>query len=124
MDDFAIKPTGPLNITIKPYTDVYIREMIEFSKDDFLTIMTSMNAPYCYHCDGVAIIEERYHPKEDEFEYADKAIILRLHYCIMPFTKTIKSSTNLELRLIPTTSPLYIDIAKMIKKMNKGGAGK
>ena len=112
------------DIMIKPYKHVSIREMVEFSKSDFTTILSALHAPFCYHCDGVAIIEDRYNPKDDEFEKQDRTLILRLHYCIMPFTKTIKSSTNLELQLIPTTSSLYMDIVKMIKGMNKDGAGK
>ena len=105
-----------MKIVREPYKLIAIRELAEFSKDDFMTILLSAGMTTCYYCDGVAIMLERYVSNDDQLEVKDQSLILsKVHYCFMDYTPVIKTDDNIQIPLIKMETSMYKAIAENVK---------
>ena len=103
----------------KPYDKIYVRDMIKLNLDDLIGMMSSLDAANAYWVDGVlfasfAMTEsEELAKKEMQNEmYLDKIVFAKYE----KFTKTVKSSTNLEIGVLNMEkSQLYIDLIAWLK---------
>ncbi len=103
----------------KPYEKIYVRDTIKLSIDDLIGMMSSLESANAYWVDGVlfasfAMTEsEELAKKEMQNEmYLDKIIFAKYE----KYTKTIKSSTNLEIGILNMQkSKLYKDMIAWLK---------
>ena len=103
----------------KPYKRIFIRDMIKLSLDDLVVMMSSLEAANAYWVDQVlfasfAMTEsEELAKKEMQNEmYLDKIIFAKYE----KYTKTVKSSTNLEIGVLNMQkSKLYKDLIAWLK---------
>lgn len=103
-----------------PYKKIYVRDMVKLDLDDLIGMMSSLEASNAYWVDGVlfasfAMTEsEELAKKEMQNEmYLDK-IIFSIYE---KYTKTVKSSTNLEIGVLDMRkSKLYRDLISWLKK--------
>ncbi|MGD8708093.1 MAG: hypothetical protein PVI88_05350 [Nitrosopumilaceae archaeon] len=104
----------------KPYTTIYVRDMIKMSLDDLLSMMSSLEAGNAYWADGVLFASfamtdsEELAKKEILGEtYLDKIIFAKYD----TYTKTAKLSTNIEINILNVQkSHLYRDLVSWLKK--------
>ena len=104
----------------KPYDKIYVRDMIKLSLDDLIGMMSSLEAATAYWVDGVlfasfAMTEsEELAKKEMQNQMFLDKIIFAIHET---YTKTVKSSTNLEIAVLNMEkSNLYKDLIVWLKK--------
>jgi len=103
----------------KPYDRIYVRDMIKLSLDDLIGMMSSLDAANAYWVNGVlfasfAMTEsEELAKKEMQNEmFLDKIIFAAYE----KYTKTVKSSTNLEIGVLNMQkSKLYKDLIAWLK---------
>jgi len=103
----------------KPYDKIYVRDMIKLGLDDLVGMMSSLESTNAYWVDGVlfasfAMTEsEELAKKEMQNEmYLDKIIFAKYE----DYTKTVKSSTNLEIGILNMhKSKLYRDLIAWLK---------
>ncbi len=103
----------------KPYEKIYVRDTIKLSLDDLIGMMSSLESANAYWVDGVlfasfAMTEsEELAKKEMQNEmYLDKIIFAKYE----KYTKTVKSSTNLEIGILNMQkSKLYKDMIAWLK---------
>ena len=103
----------------KPYDKIFVRDIVKLSLDDLIGMMSSLESANAYWVDGVlfasfAMTEsEELAKKEMQNEmYLDKIIFAKYE----KHTKTIKSSTNLEVSVLNMQkSKLYLDLISWIK---------
>ncbi len=103
----------------KPYERIFVRDMIKLSLDDLIVMMSSLEASNAYWVDQVlfasfAMTEsEELAKKEMQNEmYLDKIIFAKYE----KYTKTVKSSTNLEIGVLNMQkSKLYKDLIAWLK---------
>ncbi len=103
----------------KPYEKIYVRDTIKLSLDDLIGMMSSLESANAYWVDGVlfasfAMTEsEELAKKEMQNEmYLDKIIFAKYQ----KYTKTAKSSTNLEIGILNMQkSKLYKDMIAWLK---------
>ena len=103
-----------------PYKKIYVRDMIKMTLDDLLNMMSTLESGNAYWVDGVLFASfamtdsEELAKKEIEGEtYLDKIIFAKYE----KYTKTAKSSTNLEINILNVQkSHLYRDLIKWLKK--------
>ncbi len=103
----------------KPYDKIYIRDMIKLNLDDLIGMMSSLDAANAYWVDGVlfasfAMTEsEELAKKEMQNEMFLDKIVFAIHD---DYTKTVKSSTNLEIGVLNMQkSKLYKDLIAWLK---------
>ena len=104
----------------KPYERIFVRDIVKLSLDDLVGMMSSLESANAYWADGVlfasfAMTEsEELAKKEMKDEmYLDKIIFAKYE----KHTKTVKSSTNLEIGVLSMQkSKLYIDLISWLKK--------
>lgn len=103
----------------EPYKTVYVRDMVKMSLDDLLNMMSTLESGNAYWANGVlfasfAMTEsEELAKKEMEGKtYLDKIIFTKYDR----YTKTIKSTTNLEINILNVQkSRLYSDLISWLK---------
>ena len=103
----------------KPYERIFVRDMIKLSLDDLIVMMSSLEAANAYWVDQVLFASfamsesEELAKKEMQNEmYLDKIIFAKYE----KYTKTVKSSTNLEIGVLNMQkSQLYIDLIAWLK---------
>ena len=103
-----------------PYDTVYVRDIIKLDIDDLIGMMSSLEAAHAYWVDGVlfasfAMTEsEELAKKEMQNEmYLDKVVFTKC----LKYTKTIKSSTNLEIGVLDmSNSILYKTMIEWLKQ--------
>ena len=103
----------------EPYDTIYVRDIIKMSLDDLLNMMSTLESGNAYWVDGVLFASfamtdsEELAKKEIQGEtYLDKIIFAKHE----KYTKTAKSSTNLEINILNVQkSPLYRDLIKWLK---------
>ena len=103
-----------------PYNTVYVRDIIKLDIDDLIGMMSSLEVAHAYWVDGVlfasfAMTEsEELAKKEMQNEtYLDKIVFTKCS----KYTKTIKSSTNLEIGVLNMSdSILYKTMIKWLKQ--------
>ena len=103
----------------KPYERIFVRDLIKLSLDDLINMMSSLEAANAYWVDGVlfasfAMTEsEELAKKEMQDEmYLDKIIFAKYE----KHTKTVKSSTNLEVGVLNMQkSKMYRELISWVK---------
>ncbi len=103
----------------EPYSRVHVRDVIKLTLDDLITMMSTLESGTAYWADGVLFASfamtdsEELAKKEIGGEtYVDKIIFTRHER----FSKTIKSSTNLEIGVLNVQkSGLYRDLIAWLK---------
>ncbi len=103
----------------KPYERIFVRDMIKLSLDDLIVMMSSLEAANAYWVDQVLFVSfamsesEELAKKEMQNEmYLDKIIFAKYE----KYTKTVKSSTNLEIGVLNMQkSKLYVDLIAWLK---------
>jgi len=103
----------------KPYERIFVRDMAKLSLDDLIVTMSSLEAANAYWVDDVlfasfAMTEsEELAKKEMQNEmYLDRIIFAKYG----KYTKTVKSSTNLEIGVLNMQkSELYKDLIAWLK---------
>ncbi len=103
----------------KPYERIFVRDMIKLSLDDLIVMMSSLEASTAYWVDQVLFASfamsesEELAKKEMQNEmYLDKIIFAKYE----KYTKTVKSSTNLEIGVLNMQkSKLYKDLIAWLK---------
>ena len=103
----------------KPYDRIFVRDIVKLSLDGLIDMMSSLEAANAYWVDGVlfasfAMTEsEELAKKEMQNEmYLDKIIFAKYE----KYTKTVKSSTNLEVGVLNMQkSKLYRDLISWVK---------
>lgn len=103
----------------KPYDIIYVRDMVKLSLDDLVGMMSSLESANAYWVNGVlfasfAMTEsEELAKKEMQNEmFLDKIIFTRYE----TYTKTVKSSTNLEIGVLNMQkSKMYRELIDWIK---------
>ena len=103
----------------KPYERIFVRDMIKLSLDDLIVMMSSLEAANAYWVDQVLFASfamsesEELAKKEMQNEmYLDKIIFAKYE----KYTKTVKSSTNLEIGVLNMQkSKLYKDLIAWLK---------
>ncbi|PIW32771.1 MAG: hypothetical protein COW27_03005 [Nitrosopumilales archaeon CG15_BIG_FIL_POST_REV_8_21_14_020_37_12] len=104
----------------QPYKTIYVRDMIKMTLDDLLNMMSTLETGNAYWVDGVLFASfamtdsEELAKKEIQGEtYLDKIIFAKYER----YTKTAKSSTNLEINILNVQkSQLYQDLIKWLKQ--------
>ena len=103
----------------EPYKTVFVRDIIKMSPDDLLNMMSTLESGNAYWANGVlfasfAMTEsEELAKKEMEGKtYLDKIVFAKHDR----YTKTIKSSTNLEISVLNVQkSRLYRNLISWLK---------
>ena len=103
----------------EPYKTVFVRDIIKVSLDDLISMMSALESGSAYWADGIlfasfAMTEsEELAKKEMEGKtYVEKIIFARHD----TYTKTVRSSTNLEIGVIDVRrSRLYGGLVSWIK---------
>ena len=103
----------------KPYERIFVRDIIKLSLDDLIVMMSSLEAANAYWVDQVLFASfamsesEELAKKEMKNEmYLDKIIFAKNE----KYTKTVKSSTNLEIGVLNMQrSKLYKDLIAWLK---------
>ncbi|MCH8916045.1 MAG: hypothetical protein IIA82_09430 [Thaumarchaeota archaeon] len=103
----------------KPYERIFVRDIIKLSLDDLIVMMSSLEAANAYWVDQVLFASfamsesEELAKKEMQNEmYLDKIIFAKYE----KYTKTVKSSTNLEIGVLNMQrSKLYKDLIAWLK---------
>ena len=103
----------------KPYEKIFVRDIVKLSLDDLIGMMSSLEAATAYWVDGVLFASfamsesEELAKKEMQNEmYLDKVIFAKYE----KHTKTVKSSTNLEVGVLNMQkSKLYRDLISWLK---------
>ena len=104
----------------QPYRTIYVRDMIKMTLDDLLNMMSTLESGNAYWVDGVLFASfamtdsEELAKKEIQGDtYLDKIIFAKYDR----YTKTAKSSTNLEINILNVQkSQLYRDLIKWLKQ--------
>ena len=102
-----------------PYERIFVRDIIKLTLDDLIGMMSSLESAHAYWAKGVlfasfAMTEsEELAKKEMQNEmYLDKIIFARYEN----YTKTVKSSTNLEIGVLNMgKSNLYKELIRWLK---------
>ena len=103
----------------KPYDRIFVRDIVKLNLDDLIGMMSLLESANAYWVDGVlfasfAMTEsEELAKKEMQNEmYLDKIIFAKYE----KHTKTVKSSTNLEVGVLNMQkSKLYRDLISWVK---------
>ncbi len=103
----------------KPYTTIYVRDMIKMSIDDLLSMMSTLESGIAYWADGVIFASfamtdsEELAKKEIQGEtYLDKIVFAKYE----KYTKTTKLSSNIEINILNVQkSSLYRNLVAWLK---------
>ncbi|WP_316505080.1 hypothetical protein [Nitrosopumilus sp.] len=106
----------------KPYDQIFVREIIKLSLDDLIGMMSSLESANAYWVNGVlfasfAMTEsEELAKKEMQNQmYLDKIVFATYEN----YTKTVKSSTNVEIRVLNMQkSKLYQELIEWVKSQS------
>ena len=106
----------------EPYNRIVVRDIIKLSLDDIINMMSTLESGNGYWVDGVLFAsfamtdsEELAKKEIQGITYLDKIIFAKYE----KFTKTVKSSTNLEIGILNVEkSRLYQDLISWLKKQS------
>ena len=103
----------------EPYNEIVVRDIIKLSLDDIINMMSTLESANGYWVDGVLFAsfamtdsEELAKKEIQGITYLDKVVFAKYEN----YTKTVKSSTNIEIGIINVEkSRLYQDLIAWIK---------
>ena len=103
----------------KPYDRIYVRDIIKLSLDDLINMMSSLEAANAYWVDGVLFASFAMTESEElaKKEMQNEMFLDKIVFAVYPdYTKTVKSSTNLEIGVLNMQkSNLYRDLIAWLK---------
>lgn len=103
----------------KPYDKIYVRDTIKLSLDDLINMMSSLEAANAYWVDGVLFASFAMTESEElaKKEMQNEMFLDKIIFASYPnYTKTVKSSTNLEIGVLNMQkSSLYKDLIAWLK---------
>jgi hypothetical protein len=103
----------------KPYEKIYVRDMIKLSLDDLISMMSSLEAANAYWVDGVLFASFAMTESEElaKKEMQNEMFLDKIIFAVYEkYTKTVKSSTNLEIGVLNMhKSSLYRDLIHWLK---------
>ncbi len=103
----------------RPYDKIYVRDMIKLSLDDFIGMMSSLEAASVYWTDGVLFASFAMTESEElaKKEMQNEMFLDKIIFAVYEkHTKTVKSSTNLEIGVLNMQkSKLYQDLIAWLK---------
>jgi len=103
----------------KPYNKIYVRDMIKLDLDDLIGMMSSLEAANAYWVDGVLFASFAMTESEElaKKEMQDEMFLDKIIFATYDkYTKTVKSSTNLEIGVLNMQkSRLYKDLIAWLK---------
>ena len=109
----------------EPYRTVHVRDIMALSLDDLISMMSSLELVNVYWCDGIlfavfAVSEsDELAKKEIAGEMYVDRIVFAKH---AEFTRTVKSSTNLEIGVVNASgSGTYRSMVAWLKKQPAWG---
>jgi hypothetical protein len=98
----------------KPYEKIYVRDMIKLDLDDLIGMMSSLEAANAYWVDGVLFASFAMTESEElaKKEMQNEMFLDKIIFAVYEkYTKTVKSSTNLEIGVLNMQkSHLYRDL--------------
>lgn len=108
------------DFTYEPYSHIHVRDIIKLNLDDLISMMSTLESGIAYWAEGVLFASFAMTDSEELAKkeivgqtYLDKIIFAKYEN----FSKTIKSSTNLEIAVINVQkSKLYQDLIEWLKK--------
>ena len=103
----------------RPYEKIYVRDMIKLSLDDLIGMMSSLEAASAYWIDGVLFASFAMTESEElaKKEMQNEMFLDKIIFAVYEkYTKTVKSSTNLEIGVLNMQkSKLYQDLIAWLK---------
>ena len=103
----------------RPYEKIYVRDMIKLSLDDLIGMMSSLEAASAYWIDGVLFASLAMTESEElaQKEMQNEMLLDKILFAVYEkYTKTVKSSTNLEIGVLNMQkSKLYQDLIAWLK---------
>ncbi|MGY5144232.1 MAG: hypothetical protein ACW9XH_07090 [Candidatus Nitrosopumilus sp. bin_32a] len=103
----------------KPYDRIYVRDMIKLDLDDLIGMMSSLEAANAYWADGVLFASFAMTESEElaKKEMQNEMFLDKIIFAVYEkYTKTVKSSTNLEIGVLNMQkSKLYKDLITWLK---------
>jgi len=103
----------------KPYDKIYVRDMIKLNLDDLIGMMSSLDAANAYWVDGVLFASFAMTESEElsKKEMQNEMFLDKIIFAVYDkYTKTVKSSTNLEIGVLNMQkSNLYRDLIAWLK---------
>jgi len=103
----------------KPYEKIYVRDMIKLNLDDLIGMMSSLEAANAYWTDGVLFASFAMTESEElaKKEMQNEMFLDKIIFAVYEnYTKTVKSSTNLEIGVLNMEkSKLYQDLITWLK---------
>ena len=103
----------------RPYDKIYVRDMIKLSLDDLIGMMSSLEAASAYWIDGVLFASFAMTESEElaKKEMQNEMFLDKIIFAVYEkYTKTVKSSTNLEIGVLNMQkSKLYQDLIVWLK---------
>jgi len=103
----------------KPYDKIYVRDMIKLNLDDLIGMMSSLDAANAYWVDGVLFASFAMTESEElaKKEMQNEMFLDKIIFTVYDnYTKTVKSSTNLEIGVLNMQkSKLYKDLIAWLK---------
>jgi len=110
------------DFSYEPYTAIHVRDIIKLSLDDLINMMSTLESGVAYWAEGVLFASFAMTDSEELAKkeilgqtYIDKIVFAKYD----KFSRTIKSSTNLEIGVINVQkSKLYQDLIKWLKQQS------
>ena len=103
----------------RPYDKIHVRDMIKLDLDDLIGMMSSLEAAHAYWADGVLFASFAMTESEElaKKEMQDEMYLDKIIFAVYEsHTKTVKSTTNLEIRVLNMQkSSLYRDLVAWLK---------
>ena len=103
----------------KPYDKIYVRDIIKLNLDDLIGMMSSLDAANAYWVDGVLFASFAMTESEElaKKEMQNEMFLDKIIFAVYEnYTKTVKSSTNLEIGVLNMQkSKLYKDLIAWLK---------
>ncbi len=106
----------------EPYNTIYVRDIVKLRLDDIINMMSTLESGNGYWVDGVLFAtfsmtdsEELAKKEIQGITYLDKIIFAKYEN----YTKTVKSSTNLEIGILNVEkSSLYRELIAWLKEQS------
>ena len=111
----------------EPYRTVHVRDIVLLSLDDMISMISSLEPVNAYWCDGVifAVFAVAESDELAKKEMSGETYVDRIVFAKHPkFTRTVKSSTNLEIGVVNVEgSGTYRAMVSWLKGQPAWGSG-
>ena len=99
---------------MRPYKEIHVRELVEFTQNDFITMMISLGTAYVEYHDGIFWSLAYDNSKAMAMlKDDDIRVVAEAYYCFMQYTPFIKTENNLTIPVVCVNSQTFKTLAKM-----------